>query len=721
MQQLPASTSLKMTDFEISNASPLDLHQQNALRVLLKFANVKRQVVDPALLRDSVGRLKTTNTKQSLDQIATDLGVRKPRFRKAASTITVPCLAILDSGELIIVLNWIDDKKWIIGRFGLDGDFTESSYREFSAKTSFADLTFQSEITTRKSHSFKMILSSVGEQKRALLEISLAGIFMMLLAVSISLFSIQVYDRVIPSSAQATLLVLASGAVVAIIFELILKFARSGVVERLTDGVDISLARSIMSRFLGVRLDQLPTSVGSATQVLKGYETVRAYLISLLTLCTVDMPVALFLLFLVYLIGGELAYIPAGFFCLGLLFALYFHRKSVLLSGLAQNAHARKTGILVESIEAAETLKSNNAKWRILSQWIGTTNDARGIDNQLRHVSENAQYILLMFQQISYILLISAGALQVIEGNLTIGSVIGCSILSGRILTPISQIPSLMINWAHAKMSLKSLETYWNLPQEVTGESVSYTEGFNGPIEVRDIETPCFGSGSMPLRIPRLTIKAGERVGLVGSVGSGKSSILRLLAGLTHPDSGYIQIDNLRVETLDRATISREIGYVAQEARLVSGTLRDNLLLGMADPGEQAIVQACTLTGMDEHILATSVKGLDTLINESGNGLSGGQKQLIHITRALLKKPSIFILDEPTASLDSVLEYRILNALREYCAKYPQTIVIAASHRPRILELLDRLIVVHRGEITMDNAKNSVLERLTANTQSIRA
>jgi ATP-binding cassette subfamily C protein LapB len=316
--------------------------------------------------------------------------------------------------------------------------------------------------------------------------------------------------------------------------------------------------------------------------------------------------------------------------------------------------------------------------------------------------------------------LISAGALQVIAGNLTIGSVIGCSILSGRILTPISQIPSLMINWAHAKMSLKSLETYWNLPQEVTGENVSYLESFNGPIELRDIETPCFGAGSMSIRIPGLTIKAGERVGLVGSVGSGKSSILRLLAALTHPDNGYIQIDNIRVETLDRATISREIGYVAQEARLVSGTLRDNLLLGMTDPGEQAIMQACALTGMDEYILAASVKGLDTPINESGNGLSGGQKQLIHITRALLKKPSIFILDEPTASLDSGLEFRILNALRDYCAQYPRTIVIAASHRPRILELLDRLIVIHRGEITLDDAKKVVLERLTANTQGAR-
>ncbi|QGG80184.1 ATP-binding cassette domain-containing protein [Litorivicinus lipolyticus] len=683
--------------------SPLEAHKRNLLGALLRLATIKRQTVDVAVVRDTVDAVPGVDAAGNIKAVCTQLAIQSPVFKKSPQQLVAPFLAILPGPDVAVVAGQVDGVHWTLGRYASDGAFTETTIDAFEPGTSFVGIEYQSNIPLRRSHTFKLIVGELLSQRRPIFEVALAGIFMMFLAVSVSLFSIQVYDRVIPSSAQATLLVLASGAFLALIFELLLKFARSGVVEKLTDSVDINLARSVMARFLGVRFDKLPASVGSATQVLKGYETVRGFLVSFLTMCTVDMPVAIFLLGLVFLIGGQLALIPAAFFGVGLVLAVFFHRRLTVLAGLSQNAHSRKTGILVESVEAAETLKSNNARWRVLSQWVSTTNSARDIDNQLKHVSENAQYILLLFQQISYISLISVGALQVIQGNLTIGSVIGCSILSGRILTPISQIPSLMINWAHAKMALKSLESYWNLPQENEGETTSYSERLRGPIELT--------------RVPSLRVNTGERVGLVGPVGSGKSSLIRLLLGLIGAEQGKVQIGHLSIATLDRVALARDIGYVSQEARLISGTIRDNLILGMPDPGEARIADACALTGVTDYIIGPSPKGLETAINESGAGLSGGQKQLIHLTRALLKQPSILLLDEPTASLDGGLEQRVIDALGQYCEKNPETILVVASHRPKVFGLVNRLIVVTNGEISMDDTRDAVLARIAPGTE----
>lgn len=685
--------------------------KEQLLRTLLKYAASCRQNVDPHQLKEAVAALDKPAEISSISAIASTLGLESSKVLKRCDPARLPALVAAETGWGL-VLGRQPSGLWVVGSFGQQGEYSEEQVESFANGSRFTALDFRGRFVAHQSHSLRLILSELFRRPKILFELALAGIFMMLLAISVSLFSIQVYDRVIPADARATLLVLASGVLLALCFELVLKFARSGVVERLVDQVDQRLARDLMSRFLGVRMESMPQSVGSATQTLKGYDTVRTFLLSLLTVVTVDMPIALFLLLVIFLIGGPLGYIPLLFLLLGILLAIVFRRKAEALAGLSQTAHSRKTGILVETVEGAETLKANNARWRMLSQWLTTTDQARDVDNRFRQVSENAQFSLMFFQQIAYVSIIAVGALLVIDGGLSLGGLIGCSILFGRVLTPVSQLPSLTVNWAHAKSALKALEHYWKLPQESAATSAVFVEKIQGGVNVKGVQTPCYGPGTMTLDVSALNLKAGERVGVVGAVGSGKSSLLRLSSGLIHAQTGQVQLGGLNIEQYDRATLAQHIGYVSQDARLISGTLRENLILGLSDPGDDVILEQCDLLGVTEFVLNTLPKGLDTTISETGAGLSGGQKQLIHLARALLKRPQLLVLDEPTASLDQQLEVRVANTIRRYLDNNPSTTLMLVTHKIQLLSLVDRLLVMAAGRLGMDGARDEIIQTL---------
>lgn len=682
------------------------------LRVLLKLAGLQRQHVDAIQLKDCIAQLESPKTLDGLSQVTQALDLVPPRPRKTCDAARLPCLRWSIDGWSL-VLGQSPQGRWVVGEYSETGEYAESEVERFSPADRFMVLDFQARFVAHQSHTLRMIVSELFNRPRWVVEMALAGIFMMLLAVAVSLFSIQVYDRVIPAAATSTLYVLGSGVLLALLFELTLRFSRSGVVQRMTDRVDQRLARDLMSRFLGVRLASLPTSVGAATQTLKGYETIRGFLISLLTVVTVDLPVALFLLLVIFWIGGPLGYVALGFAALGGFLAWVFNRQAEALAGLSQAAHSRKTGILVESLEGAETLKANHGRWRILSQWLSVTDQAREVDNRFRHVSENAQFWLMFFQQAAYVLMIAVGSLLVIRGELTLGGLIGCSILTGRVLTPVSQLPNLTVSWAHAKSALKALEQYWNLPQEDPAQAAVFTETLMADIELRGVTARCYGSGSMALTLPDLSIKAGDRIGLVGPVGSGKSSVARLLCGLIQAESGQVQLGGVNIDQLNRATLAQHVGYVSQDARLISGTVRDNLILGLPDPGDDEILRVCDDLGVTQFVLNGLPKGLETPISESGGGLSGGQKQLIHWVRALLKQPSLLILDEPSASLDPQLESKAAQQINTYLHKHPKTTLILVTHKASLLPLVDRLWVLAGGRIAMDGPRDDILKKLS--------
>lgn len=545
--------------------------------------------------------------------------------------------------------------------------------------------------------------------RQHLLEVVIGGIMINLVALATSLYSMQVYDRVVPTGAQETLLALTIGVVLTVLFEFVAKIVRSSLNERVADAVDSQLARNVYTRFLGIRLDQLPSSVGALAAQLKGYETIRAFVVSVPTQLMVDMPFVVIYTIVVVGLGGWLGLVPVVFMLIALGLGWHSRRQVQVLTQKSNQASNLKTGLLVETVEGAETIKSGQGGWRMLAQWLRTADDARLTELDMRNLSEHTTYIIAMLHQLSYALMVAWGAMMIAQGHLTMGSLIACTILSGRILGPISSVPSILVQWGHFRAALDSLSRIWSLEGDHHDvEHPVVPDQVHGEFDCTGIE---FRYGQQPaLKIPNLHIRAGEKLGILGPIGSGKTTLLRLLSGMYKPAAGTVRLDGVDIAHISKPVLAESMGYLQQDGRLFAGTLRDNLLLGLVDPGDTSILEMCKLTGLHERLVGVHPKGLSLPIFEGGTGLSGGQKQLVNLTRVFLRKPRVWLLDEPTASMDRNLEVKVLQAL-ESQLRADDTLCLV-THKPELLRLVNRVIVVVGHQIVMDGPRDEVMQKL---------
>ena len=556
---------------------------------------------------------------------------------------------------------------------------------------------------------FRLILDELLSHRHIIRETVLASLIATVLALGISFFSMQVYDRVIPTAAIQTLLVLTLGVLIAIFFEWLIKHVRSHLYEKLIDQVDQRLARTVYLRFLSVRLDQMPQSVGALASQMRGYETIRGFMTSITTNLMVDAPFALFFAAVIGCIAGPLALIPTFFLFVSIAIGLFYRKRLENIAKQALAAGNLKTGLLVESIEGAETIKSGQGGWRMLTRWMRTSNDARESELEMRNISEHSQHLAASFQQVSYVLLVAIGAYMVTRSELSQGGLIACSILSGRVLSAVAIIPGQIVQWSHAKASLQSLDKLWALEDDHHGQEHPISpEKIQGHYHIENITN--YYHGSRALVLSQLIIRPGEKIGILGPVGSGKTTLLRVLSGMYKPQEGRVLLDGIDIAHIDKPLLAQNIGYVQQDGRLFSGTLRDNLILGQVDPGDEAILEAARQTGLMQSVITPHPHGLQRPIFEGGTGLSGGQRQLVNLTRTLLRKPSIWLLDEPTASMDRNTEAHMTQTLKE--AIQPTDTLVLVTHKSEMLDLVDRLIVVYNQQIALDGPKNAVLQQL---------
>jgi len=546
--------------------------------------------------------------------------------------------------------------------------------------------------------------------KTTFIEGALAGVFINFLALATSLYSMQVYDRVIPAQGYSTLFVLTLGVALSIAFELVFKLIRSYLMEHAVVAIDSQLSREIFGRLLQVRLDQLPGTVGSLSAQLRGYETIRAFLSSSTFYVLVDAPFGLVFVVLIALIGSPLvALVPLCFLLLSVGIGTVMRNKVEFHAKQATAAANLKTGLLVEAIEGAETIKAGGGGWGALSRWIDVVEESIRHDRVTRGISEKTGYLAAVLQQASYVGLVATGAYFAAEGQLTMGALIACSILSGRALGPIAQLPGLMTQRAHAKAALAGLEKVYALQTDNHGVDRPLVPEKLAGRYVLDRVRFAYPGAPKALSIADLKIQPGEKIGVVGPIGSGKSTLLRLLTGMYQATEGRVLLDGLDIDQISRDVLSEKIGYLQQEHRLFSGTLRQNLLVGIPDPGDEAMRDAAARTGLLSAI-TNHPQGLDLKIAEGGKGLSGGQRQLVALTRLLLSEPNIWLLDEPTASMDEQTEHRCIQVLREASAS-DQTLVLV-THKPALLSMVDRIIVVAGHQVTMDGPKEQVLTKL---------
>lgn len=539
----------------------------------------------------------------------------------------------------------------------------------------------------------------------------LATTLVTLLTMAASLFSMQVYDRVIPNQSFSTLWVLGVGVTLAIGLEFILKQVRSRIVDHSCNEVDHQLSEWFFQRMLGIRMEARPASVGTLAAQVKGFEMVRGVLTSTSLFVLTDVPFALVFLVMIFIIGGPLVVVPLVALPLALVCGLMFQRAIQGHTRKNLNASNRKAGLLVEAVDGVETLKGSGAEWMMQSRWAGLVAETSHAEQNIRDYAALSQNITAAFQQLTNVALISMGAWFVAENQMTMGALMACTIISNRALMPIVQLPGVMVQWAHARASLDGLEQVISLPNEADNAAFSLTPRSLEPgLRFERVRFTYGGAQKVALDVEALSIRPGERVGLVGVIGSGKSTLLKLASGMYLPAEGKAYLGDMDMALLAPPVVREMIGYLPQEARLFSGTLRDNLLLGLADPGEEAILAAAKRTGLIELILGQP-RGLALAITEGGRGVSGGQRQLIALTRLLLAKPRIWLLDEPTGAMDAKSESRIVQLLSELAAE--GVTMVATTHKNALLPLLDRLVVLQAGRVLLDGPRDVVLARLS--------
>lgn len=561
-----------------------------------------------------------------------------------------------------------------------------------------------------------LVADAIWSRKTIVFEAILATFVISMLALAISLYAMQVFDRVIPNQGYQTLWVLTVGVGSAIILEWLLKQVRAHIVDHSGVEIDKQLSQWFFERMQQVRLDARPDTVGTLAAQVKGFETVRGILTSASIFVLADIPFAVFFVFVIALIGGAAVIVPVIALPLALVAGLMFQRAIFREAARMTVSGYRKNGLLVEAVEGGESVKAMHGEWQLASRWKDLVGELAEADERIRAYSAWSQNLTALMQQAGYVALISFGAWMVARNELTMGGLLAISIISNRAMTPIVQLPAFLVQWAHARAAIDGLDQILVLSNEQDQIPDCITPEVLQP-SLR-LEKIClsYGLHRTVLEVGHLAIGVGERVGIIGPVGSGKSTLLKALSGLYRPQEGRVFLGDIDFSVLNPVVARETVGYLPQDPRLISGTLRQNLILGLPDPGDEAILQAARQSGLFE-LISLNPKGLALEISEGGRGVSGGQKQMIVLTRLALAHPSLWLLDEPTASMDSESEQRVTRMLGD--ALPSDATLVVATHKTAFLPLFNRLVVLGGGRIIHDGPRDAVLAAIKGQVRPV--
>ncbi len=657
-----------------------------------------------------VTQQSASDIKKILRKVMSLMQLPPPKFMTAADAAKTPLLVFHQGLGWGIVRGLNAKGEWVTEWFDVEKrQFKEELIPELGVLV-FAKLRLAQPFELGKSPISQLIIKEILSHKSHLLEIIFGTLLINIIALAVSFYSMQVYDRVVPTGALQTLFVLTSGAILAVVFEIVAKHIRSHLQMHLIDEVDARLARAVYTRFLSIRLDQLPSSVGVLAIQLRGYESVRTFFTAVGTFMMVDLPFVFIFLWVIWLLAPALSVIPLIFLVIAVSLGMFYqHRLNDTIKQVDKLSHF-KVGLMVETVEGAETIKSGHGGWRMLSQWMKVTDASRDQELTMKNINEFSAHLTGFFQQAAYVSMVAFGAYLITKGELTMGGLIACSILSGRVLAPVAAIPAQMMQWASTRVAIDGLDRIWRLESDHHDvEQPVILDNIVGNYRFEDVEYT-YDKTRSAIRIEHLQIKAGEKIAIIGPVGSGKTTLLRLLSGMYKPAKGKITLQDVDITQLSKPVLAEHVGYLQQDGRLFAGTLRENLILGMLDPGDDVILQAAELTGLKEALLQTHPKGLQLEINEGGTGLSGGQKQLVNLTRIFLRKPTIWLLDEPTASMDQNLQNKVIHALNNTLRAEDTMVVV--THKTELLQLVSRIIVVVNSKVVMDGPTMQVLQQL---------
>ena len=536
-----------------------------------------------------------------------------------------------------------------------------------------------------------------------------AAFLINLFALTIPLVSMNVYDRVVPNMAMATLWVLAIGAALVLVFDFLLKMTRGYLIDLASKRIDVTLSTLIMERVLGVRMEARPASVGAFAANLRAFETIRDFIASASITALIDLPFTLIFLLAVLWIAPALTLPIIVGTGLMLVFALLIQEKMKELTEATLRATAQRNALLVENLAELESIKILAAEGQQQGRWEQSTLFLAQIGTRLKLLAASANNVAGLTQQMVSVAMLALGVYEIRAGHTSQGGVIAAVMLSSRAMAPMSQLVGLLTQYHNARISLSSLDKFMKMPVEREQNAPFFHRPrFRGDVEFRNVSFSYPEHPTQALRNLSFKIHQGERVAIIGRVGSGKSTLQKLILGLFRPTQGSIRIDGIDINQIDPAELRRHIGHVPQEPMLFYGTLRHNIAMGAPHTHDASIAAAAELAGLAEFINGHP-QGFDMIIGERGDSLSGGQRKAVTIARALLHAPPILLMDEPTSSMDSTSEALIRQT---FSRVMPGKTVIMVTHHASLLELAERVIVIDHGSIVADGPKEAVLASL---------
>lgn len=567
------------------------------------------------------------------------------------------------------------------------------------------------ELLDRDNPSLHWFWGAIRANNDAYTRVLLASLLINVFALVSPIYIMNVYDRVIPNSALETGWALSLGALIVFIVDFIIRTLRGYFVDYAARRVDVQVTRKVFDQVLDMKLAHRPSSSGAFANMLREFDSIREFITSATLAGVVDLPFAILFVLVIFMLGGSLGLVVLALMALAIVVSLVLQVPLKRFVRQAMKSAETKHGLLVEAIYGLETIKTIGAGGRMRSRYAEHVAENAVAAQNSRFYSALGVNSATFIQQAASVFVILVGMYMVHSGSLSMGALIACVVLSGRALTPVAQISQLMTRYHQAMGSLKTLNMIMGKPVErPVGKEFLHRPTLKGDITFNKVSFAYPSSDRKILDGVSLSVAHGEKVGIVGRIGSGKSTLARLLVQLYEPDEGAILIDGTDTRQIDPADLRRNIAYIGQDVTLFQGSIRENITAGRPHASEEEILAASQAAGAHGFI-ASHPLGYDAPVGERGDGLSGGQKQCIALARAILAKPSILVCDEPTNAMDSQGEENFMNLIRDNTKGMT---VVMITHRTTLLPLVDRLVIVDRGHIIMDDKRDTVLAALSA-------
>lgn len=695
------------------------LNYQPWLKAVLRIAKHYRIETSEEQLRLQLNWNQSDSIAETLTLITRQLGMslrQVPFSQDLLNPWLLPVVVELSDGQ-VAVIEKADSDGNISMQFsadeGLTQTYTITKLQEhirfvyiIRPEKSVSDVRVDEYI---KPYEASWFWSIVLQDWKRYIDIMFASLMANILALATVVFSMNVYDRVIPAQSIPTLWVLAGGVLIAAIFEFSIRVARVFLSDIIGKRADLKISDRVFGHALRIKNKERSKSTGTFISQIRELEGVRELVTSTTISAIADLPFFLMFLVIFWLIGGNLFWVMLVVVPLMILPGLLIQKPLAKLAKEGMREGAIRNAMLVEVVQGIEDIKLLRAESRFQNQWNRMNEISADISMRQRKLVGVLNAWTQKIQGLTFAVVVLVGCFAVMKGEMTTGALVACSMLSSRMLGPIAQITGVLGRFQQAKVAKTGLDELMKRTVDQPERAhLIHRSVINGDYDLTDVSFKYSDGDEKPnLHIAKLVIRAGEKIAILGRNGAGKSTLLQLLSGMQEPTQGKIKLDGLELRLIDPADVRRDMGLLNQNAHLFFGTVRENLTLGAPLASDQEILNVLKITGALDFIQAKK-EGLDFQILEGGTGFSGGQRQALLMARLLICQPNILLLDEPTSFLDEVTEKQLIDHLKHWLR--PKTMIIA-THRRAVLELVDRIIVVNDGKIVMDGPRDQILNQ----------